>query len=388
MLLVSSFYPPEMPGGAEKTMSSLASSLVRRGYTICVMTTGEAELVENVEGVEVHRFKIDNFFRKIGRELPGPALRAAWQVRDIYSFKMANRLAMLIETFRPDVVQFHNVSGITRSVWSVPKKFGVPAVQVLHDLNTICPNSSMFKNGRSCRERCLSCTAFRAGSKTGSKDITAVVGVSEYVLKRVTQEGLFNGALQRVIYNRQQLPDPLPLPLRQTGLRFGYIGSLAPHKGLGWLIDQFDDSLGALVIAGTGQRSYIDELRALAQGKSIDFVGYVDPIKFFEDVDIAVVPSIWEEALGNVAVEASSLGRPVIASKRGGLPEIVRHNVNGLLVDPDEPDTLGVAMRKLADDRALLVRLATAAPSAVSAFRDHDEFVSEYERVCAQLASH
>lgn len=377
ILFVNSFYAPEIGGGAEMTLHRLASGLHRRGYTIAAFTTGEAETIDEVDGVTVHRFPIDNSFRKLNGDLPNKAQRVQWQWRDRHSRLMAERLATLVRSYRPDIIQFHNLPGITRSVWEVPGAFGIPSVQVIHDLNLICPSSSMFKRGGACTRPCMSCVLFRRGFAAASSRLDSAVGVSRYVLDRVVREGYFPRADRRVIHNAQELPPPRPYA-PGAALRFGYIGSLSPPKGLEWLIDQFDDAVGTLAIAGRGTPSYEAELRTRARGKRIEFVGKVDPVGFFTEIDVAIVPSIWNEALGNVAIEASALGRPVIASRRGGLPEIVRDGETGIMVDPDEPDSLGATMRQLAGDRALLMRMAAAAPAAVGKFTSVGRFLDDY----------
>ena len=67
---------------------------------------------------------------------------------------------------------------------------------------------------------------------------------------------------------------------------------------------------------------------------------------------IAVVPSVWHEALGFVAVEALIAGCPVVASNVGGLREVVQHDTTGLLVPPGDPDALAVALDKLLTRRS------------------------------------
>lgn len=384
ILFVNSFYAPEIGGGAEMTLHRLASGLIGRGYDVSAFTTGERETVDEVDGVTVYRVPIDNAFRKLSRDLPGRARRAMWQWRDRSSPLTAARLRAVVERVKPDVVQFHNLSGLTKSVWDVPASMGLPSIQVVHDLYLLCPTSSMYARGRACETQCTSCRLFRRGFAEASRSVNAVVGVSRFVVDRVVREGYFPRATKRHIYNAQHVPDPAPLP-NGDKLHFGFVGSIAPPKGVEWLIRQFDNSMGRLSIAGTGSATYLARLHALAAGKDITFLGHVDPIAFFRSVDIGVVPSIWNEALGNVAIEASALGRPVIATRRGGLPEIVRDGETGILVDPDRPDTLGAAMRALSQDRDLLVRYGAAGPAAVRKFTDPTRFIDEYVGLIGQV---
>lgn len=377
VLFANSFYAPEIGGGAELTLHRLASGLARRGHDVAAFTTGENSSVDVNDGVTVHRFPVDNDFRKLNPNLPNRLRRAIWQIKDLRSGLMATRLRAVARSFRPDIIQFHNLSGLTRSVWAVPGELGIPSVQVLHDLNLICPKSSMFKGGNSCESRCIECKVFRMGFATASNKIDAVVGVSQYILDKLLSEDYFKQSKHTVIYNAQPAPKASPTSGARP-LRFGYIGALAPHKGVRWLIEQFDNSLGELVIAGSGPQDHVDELKALAAGKRITFLGYQPSTQFLPIIDVGIVPSIWNETLAGAAIECLANGRPAIASNRGGMPEIVRHGENGLLVDPDQPDTLGEAMARLAQDRLLQARLAASAQSSVARFTDVERFLDEY----------
>src|SRR5690606_11414305 len=111
-------------------------------------------------------------------------------------------------------------------------------------------------------------------------------------------------------------------------LRFGFIGTLSAVKGVEWLIRSFRQ-LGIpamLDIAGRGKETYEEELKALAGDDArIRFRGYVQPTGFYREMDVLVVPSLWEEPLGMVAIEGLANHLPVIASDMGGLRETVRH---------------------------------------------------------------
>lgn len=383
ILFVNAFYAPEIGGGAELSLHRIATGLRARGHVTAAFTTGELESIDDVDGVMVYRFPIDNAFRKLDRELPHKARRIAWQWRDRSSQLMAQRLNRVIDEFKPDVIQFHNLPGITRSVWAVPRARRIPSIQVLHDLNLICPSSSMFKDGKSCTSQCGSCALFRRGFAKSSRDVDRLVGVSRFVIERITKEGYFAAAKKRVIYNAQMLPGPSPLG--QGAVRFGYIGALTAPKGVEWLVDQFTADMGTLVIAGTGGSDFVEQLKIRAKGKPITFAGHVESRDFFPTIDVGIVPSIWNDTLPGVAIEGGAHGRPVIASRRGGLPEIVRDGETGLLVDPDRPETLGLAMRALAGDRSRLVAMAAAAPAAVKRFTSLDRWLDEYTELYGDL---
>jgi len=116
--------------------------------------------------------------------------------------------------------------------------------------------------------------------------------------------------------------------------------------------------------------SYLDELqtwvRRLSLTRCVEFTGACHNIpELLQTVDLVVVPSTHPESFGRVVIEAQAAGVPVIASRVGGLAEIVEDEQTGLLVPPEDPVTLANAMVRVLTDRALARRLAAAGRRAV-----------------------
>jgi len=83
---------------------------------------------------------------------------------------------------------------------------------------------------------------------------------------------------------------------------------------------------------------------------------------------VAVVPSVWNEPMGRVAVEAMLVGRPVIVSDVGGLRDVVQDGVTGLMVPARDASVLAAALDKILDDPALAQRLGHAASESAKRF--------------------
>ena len=106
------------------------------------------------------------------------------------------------------------------------------------------------------------------------------------------------------------------------------------------------DKSARLLIAGTGNSQYEQLLKNLASGDDrIQFLGYMNSQHFYKRVDVVVVPSLWEEPLGMVAVEACANNIPVITTGEGGLKEIIKEGVNGWIVDKNKDNSLYDVMR-------------------------------------------
>jgi len=107
----------------------------------------------------------------------------------------------------------------------------------------------------------------------------------------------------------------------------------------------------------------------------VNLLGYLPPERIREILvrsGLLVAPSIWQEPLGLVVLEAMACGVPVVASSVGGIPEIVQHNANGLLVEPGDPDALARAMNLVLGDPSLRGRLREhcLTRTTISSYRD------------------
>ncbi|WP_448625440.1 glycosyltransferase family 4 protein [Geodermatophilus sp. URMC 64] len=149
------------------------------------------------------------------------------------------------------------------------------------------------------------------------------------------------------------------------------VGRLAARKGQQTAISAlalvrragFDVTLTLVGDSYPGYEDYVEALHALAAreqvGDSTVFAGFQDPAPYVAAADVVLVPSLIEP-FGLVAAEALLLGRPVVASRVGGLPEIIRDGETGLLVDPDDPRALADAIIRLLSDPALAAELGRA----------------------------
>jgi glycosyltransferase involved in cell wall biosynthesis len=95
-----------------------------------------------------------------------------------------------------------------------------------------------------------------------------------------------------------------------------------------------------LRIAGTGEVEYVRALRERCRDWPIELIGKVSPAAFYESIDVTVVPSLWHEPLARVIFESFAHGVPVLASSRGGSPELVVPGKTGWLFDPSEDGAL------------------------------------------------
>ena len=187
----------------------------------------------------------------------------------------------------------------------------------------------------------------------------------------------------RVIYGgadpARYAPDPAA---RRHGVLF--VGRLTPHKGVDRLIEALPEGATLRIAGSTGhdphppERDYPDLLRQLAAGRAVTFLGPVgdDELpELYRQAAVLALPSLRRtrygrairvsELLGLVTLEAMASGTPVVASRLGGLPEIVQHGVTGFLVEPGDAGELRERLAEILGDPALARRLGRNARDLV-----------------------
>ncbi|RMR60440.1 Glycosyl transferase, group 1 protein [Pseudomonas syringae pv. actinidiae] len=392
ILFISSLYAPDIGGGAEIILQRTVEGLQQRGHSVAVLATTDRpglQLAE-VNRVKVYRAGLLNRYWHFIAQRPGRLARLAWHWRDRYNAGMREYVRRVVELEQPELVVCHNLTGWSVSAWDEITGANRPIVQVLHDFYLLCPASTMFRKGHSCQRQCTMCSQLRSNHAQLSEQVDTVVGVSRFMLDTLQAQGYFKGARGYVVHNASPFTPPISgqprAPIDDAPLRFGYLGTLSTNKGLGWLIDQFQHLpfKATLQIAGRGQAADEKHFRAMATSPDISFVGVQRPEDFYRQIDVAIVPSLWNEPFGMVAVEACAHALPVIASRMGGLTEIIQEPLNGLLCNPDDPDSLGLAMLKLHQQPELLARLGSQARNSVASLMNLDLMLDQYESIFAQ----
>lgn len=393
ILFLNTLDDPADGGGAEVTLWTLMRGLIAMGHQCILLATSKGRGLEcsEREGVRVWRAGIRNIYWQGRRgQAPAPA-RLLWHAIDSYNPLMQGFLEQVLTTEKPDVVSIHNLPGWSSAAWGTVRRAGIPSVQVLHDQYALCPKSAMFKNGCNCQRQCLSCRLLRLPHRALSNGTSAVVGVSRFILDRHLDYGCFRQvAHRRVIHNARQ-PGLLGLDMPvvpHAGLRIGFIGRLDPTKGVETLLAAFRDyerSDAELWIAGSGKPDYQVALQAQARDLRVHFLGRVAPHEFYPHVDFVVVPSLWNDTFPGVVFESLAFGKPVIGSRRGGIPEMIRDGENGLLFEPDRPEELIRALRRLGDEEGLRERMGRIARESSRPFLAIEAWVAQYIELYAEL---
>ena len=385
ILIANSSYKPNTVAGAEKVVETLGENLTGRGHEVVIVTTQPqgGPVTRKLSGVTVHYLPVANVYRPFTGARPSASRKALWHLVDTYNPFMSRAFSAVLGAERPAVVNTHNMAGLSTSVMMAVRRQNLPLVHTMHDQYLLCPKGTMFKNDRNCVGQCADCRIYSAPRRWVSQGVDVAVGVSRFILERHLAMGFFRSSDAKVIHNglglksssQNQSSNP------RTAVRFGFLGQLRSTKGVHRLIAAFMAECATdaeLWIAGKGDDVFEAELKALsAHVPTIRWLGFTHAAAFLDEIDVLVVPSLWNDTAPLVVLEASAHGVPVLGSNRGGIPELVNSRA-GWIFDPDVEDSLRQSLRHCIEQRANFSAMSRAAVAHSGSF-NLDRFIDEYE---------
>jgi glycosyltransferase involved in cell wall biosynthesis len=418
VLYVHCFFPTHFYGTEAYTLA-LAKELVVLGHEPMVISAtlagepGQNRLVEeySFEGLRV--ISIDkNVYpdRRVRDTYEQPALRHVHE--------------RVLRMLQPDVVHVCHLISHTTAVLEVTRRMGIPTFATLTDFFGICYNN-VLENTKSelcagpdaVRANCVACFLKLEGARQNATPLSKLANLP--VIRPIVSRGLAHlgqgdrdsfvidgfvpndivvrpGILRQAMgvyreaiaptqflktaYERNAFPAPVrishfgieidraPKPPRPEArkLRLGFIGQIAPHKGVHLLLDALRrcgrDNL-SLAIWGPQNQSprYTERLRAQAQGLPVTFRGTIPRSELAEvlwSIDYLVIPSTWYENSPLILLQALATHTPPIISNVPGMTEFVEHGRNGFHFERGNVDSLVRVLQSVADDPELVDRLS------------------------------
>lgn len=377
VLMISDFYHPFL-GGVEQHVNNLACALVQRGHRVAVATLGHGQLAkrEVKDGVRIYR--LGGTAQRFTRLFKNEHRRWAPPIADPAT---ANELWSVIRQESPQVVHGHD--WLARSFAPLKPASAAKFVVSLHYYTQTCAKKDLLRDDRPCTgpavAKCISCGRKHYGAAKGL--LTVAGNGFGAAIERWASDHFI--AVSRTVALRNQLdtcgrpysvvpnfvPDARPrtassdvysrqLPCQPFIL---FVGDLRAFKGIDVLLRAYAELELPVPLVLIGKlwpespRSFPPGVRVLRD------VPNQAVMEAWQHALFGVVPSIGPEAFGLVAIEALASGKPVVASRIGGLPEIVKPGINGLLVEPNDVPALANALRRLSEDAGLREQLARGA---------------------------
>ena len=283
-----------------------------------------------------------------------------------------------------------------RTVWLVDRAVVSPAYALLHAAGVRRVVVHDHSSGSRQVRHGLRGLAKRVATRLPWAAADAVVAVSGYVGERQRISGRVPAKRIQVVPNPVSVPATVR-PAAEVRAALGVAagrrmvaaaGRLTEVKGFADLLDAADalpPDVDILVFGDGPERARLESQRArLHTGQRIRFVGQrPDAAECVAAADVCVVPSRWEEAFCLAAAEPLARGRPLVATRVGAIPELVRDGITGLLVPPRDPRALAAAIRRLLDGPELATALGRAGREHLLASHGWPQAISELVSVLA-----
>jgi glycosyltransferase involved in cell wall biosynthesis len=347
LAIIASLLAVDTRGGAERYVEAAASSLAA-SHDVTVLTGSETGTIEGVPIVRLpHLPSLADTAPFAGRVL--------WHALDQWLPSVHLSVRRELKRLGPDLVATHELQGLSAAAYTAIAAHGAPHVHTAHDFNLLCARTSMTRNGEFCGGRCFDCRIQRLTRTNAIKlNLARLIGVSRYVCERHVRAG--------VVPPERASTVPLGAdgtPRLRTAsegpVTLGFIGTLGRHKGILTLLAAIRRAEAAdwrVLIAGSGALE--PQVReAASRDRRVEYLGQVEERakdEFFDELDLIVIPSEWEEPATFVAVEAAVRALPAVVSDRGGLPETPEART----FRAGDPDALTRAIRWFVDEPARL----------------------------------
>lgn len=360
ILMLSSTYPPHL-GGVAVHVQSLSKRLSAIGHevTVCAPLQRGWPRHEQENGVKVYR--LEGFFQRLPLLYKDPTRKWPPPARD---WLIMRKLEQLIKEEKPDVIHAHG--WILYSMPSLVKTLKIPLVATLHGYDFFCPRATLMRGNSICDHpltkdciRCISDThgpiralAAYYGTKINKNKLKSVdrliavsLSIKEAYIKYlglkdediIVVPNFYEPDRNEGVNQDANLPDDFVL----------FVGWLMPHKGVDVLIDAYQklDTPTKLVLVGIKHPDY--NYKGSGNIVVIENAPRNILMQAMSRCRFAIFPSIWPDSCPTVAFEAMSCKKAVIASKIGGLRDIVMDGSTGILVPPGDPNSLGEAISYL-----------------------------------------
>lgn len=422
ILQVVQDFPPHNCAGVEIYTYNLSKELLKKHEVFIFYRVNDVKNLEyevrskNYKGLNI--FTINNTFK------------------DCYSFEglykndvIAWKFGKVLDDISPDVVHIQHLIFLSVTLIEEIKKRNIPIVFTLHDYWLICPQWHFLDyDWNICKgdetSKCITCLGYQMKiKKTSKKTYNLFRSVIPKVLIPVIQKIYFqltkwnfdfSEALRQIELRKETIKDMLKkidifvapskfikkrfikfgipedkIIFSQYGInaelfknvqtknsntiKFGFIGTVLPAKGLHVLIKAFNkinSGKANLKIYGKlypyrGFEYYPRFVKKLVKNKNIRFMGNFDNSeleKVFSNIDVLIVPSIWYENSPLTIQESFLFKTPVIASNIGGIPELIKDKENGLLFEPRNVNDLYQKMKLIIENPRLLRELSKNLP--------------------------
>ena len=397
VLVLSNFYPPHHRGGYELGCRDVVEGLLLRGHDVRVLTSDTGVGRPTDDGRVLRRLRCIHWSERM-------KLR---HVRRLLVRERRNQAVFrrVCAEFEPNVVQVWNLVGTSVSLPFLAEAAGLPVTYYVFDEWLAAWDADPWLLRRPAYRASAFAPLLRAGARAlglelpdGELDLGRAQYASEYLKRAASAAG-------RSVEGAEVVPWGLELgsyPLRERPgepRRLLYAGQLVRHKGvhtaieaLGRLVREHGrDDLTLTLAGGTTDRGYRAELETLvaelALGERVTFLGPLPRdqlLAAYQEHDVLIFPSVWNEPFGIVRLEAMATGLPVVTTPTGAAAEIHEPGRTGLFFPAEDAAACAREVERLLEDRELYDAIREQARAAVEQHFRFARTLDAVERACTE----
>lgn len=364
ILTVGLLYPPHHLGGYELVCEGVMKTAGACGHDVRVLVSDHrAPGVQAPDTETVHR-TLRSYLDSTAQQ--AASLRPAQRL----GLERANsaELERHLREFAPDVVSWWGMGGMSLSLIERVRRRGLPAVLPVHDpwLTYGFSADGWSRMARRLRPLAPVLEPLCGIPIRYQLETAGLYLFNSQYTAAAARAGDFEPARSVVITPGVHRRFLSPAPVESWSWRLLYVGRVHRDKGVDIAVAALAQLPveATLTIVGAGDDLYAAELRrqatSLGVAERVLFAGPA-PVEslpaLYADADVVIFPVRWEEPWGLVPLEAMGMGRPVVATLKGGAITYMRHEENALLIPSEDPQALAEAVRRLAVDRALREKL-------------------------------
>jgi len=336
--------------------------------------------------------------------------------KSIYSNEAKYKIKWLLEENRIDLVHLNNVHHyITPSILSVIKKFKIPIIWTVHDYTFLCPENVFINNGNIC-EKCKGgyfyhCVIDRCKKKSYLASFLAALDnyiykfldyyscieyficPSSFIYNKFKEFGFYQDKLIQIYncydFDKREISKEKEINISNEKY-IVFVGRLEKIKGVNTLLKAMKNipDVKLKIIGNGAQEIQLKKYKDLNNLHNVEFLGKREKEEVLEIVRkslFIICPSEWYEVLGFVIIEAMLLGKPVIGSRIGAIPELVIENLTGLLFDAANAGELSEKIVKLYYNNELISKYGQNAKYHISNIVSFENHFKELKKIVPNL---
>jgi len=361
------------------------------------------------------RFFIENIdYKKIDKK----SISAGLQVvkKSIYSTEAKQNLERLLDEIKIDLAHINVIHHyITPVILKTLKDRGIPILWTLHEYTPICPESTFISHGKIC-EKCFGGAFYHCATnncKKGSLPASIVAATENYVHSFLNYYQYvdhylcpsmflydkfrsFNFFPEKLVqlYHGYQYNEVEAVQMASTGITeeryIVFVGRLEKIKGAHTVLKALAENPDIhLKLVGTGTQE--KELQAYAETNQMTNVTFMgkqskkQTLEIINGAEFLICPSEWYEVLGFTVVEAMALGKPVIGSDIGAIPEMVINGETGILFAPGNAPELSEKIRALFNDQEAILSMGKKAKKHIHQIINTEKHFSGLQKLIPSL---